>query len=101
MIGAAILSTTKFKNKLVASDVLGTLYDDGNAVKLLGTVFSERQRAMMETAFEGQVCGLAEDIYLSDEDAERSVDFGDAIDDTTERMRAICLNIIKNGEFKP
>lgn len=73
-------------------------YDEGSAI--LSKYFPLAQVDLMEAAFEQRTDSHHAD--ASDAALQRAVEFGDEYDNDTERLKAICKNIIKNqGDFKP
>lgn len=107
-LGACLISTTKFKNKLKFHDV-DALCSNSDSWKLLRGIFSPKQMNMIEYAFEVSHNGsrVGEDSFgeynKHDYDERvKCVDFGRSFDYESDRLIAIMKNIIKNkGTFKP
>lgn len=105
-LGACLLSTTKFKNKLEFNDVSYITSSDSQW-GLLNDTFSGEQLTMIEYAFEKEHSGtrVGESRFRNflDKGTENAcVEFGCRFSDSSDRMIAIMKNIIKNkGEFKP
>jgi hypothetical protein len=105
-LGACLLSTTKYKNKLVVDDVI-ELRSKSGAWKLLKDVFTSKQLLMIEYAFEGRFGGdrVGEDCFkdeLSFPEEKECVEFGRNYVNSRPRLIAIMKNIIENkGEFIP
>jgi len=124
-IGAIILSTTKFRNKLIKDDVGGGLHTiTNNVYEILKDIFSPKQLLLIEEAYESPYCTgdryaykIDEKIGLDWDEEDACQDFYDQFlpenyDDLDEdkntamadedRMIAIMRNIIKHrGTFKP
>lgn len=111
-LGACFLSYVRLFNKVKFQDVVGAWgnimldryeLNDGT----LGTVFSETQLLLIESAFEQKdmfdVTDLGEETYLRvKHELEDAIDFGKKYTDNKKRLRAIMLNIVKNnGKFIP
>ena len=106
-LGACLLSTTKFKNKLNFGDV-DSLCSKSDSWKLLRGVFSHSQINMIEYAFEASHNGsrVGED-YFNDyakfnyNKRAKCISFGRSFVYESDRIVAIMENIIKNkGTFK-
>lgn len=106
-LGACLLSTTKYKNKLDFSDTY-RLDATNDSWGLLKDIFSPRQLTMIEYAFEVSSVGtrVGENYYGTHIDSEledKCIAFGKVnYDSDKKRLIAIMKNIIKNkGTFKP
>lgn len=108
-LGSCVLSLTKFVNNLEQKDVedCGETFQnpDSKVSKLLKTVFTPYQQALIEAAFEsGQYSHAAEayDVRLSDIDEDKCINFYNKFSNAKERQIATMKNIIANqGTFKP
>lgn len=117
-LGACLMSTTKFKNKLKFYDIdHGEFERSGSKVQeLLLTIFTPFQIALIEGAFESGyrytsstrvAKHLDYDLRVSNEDISEELDqrvtaFYHRYNTSYERLEAIMENIIDNkGEFKP
>ena len=107
-LGACLLSTTKFKNKLTFDDV--SLIDSYSSTwNLFLNLFTSHQLLLIENAFEGVLfysCRVGEDKFtarLTEKEEEKCNLFYDKyFTDDTKRLIAIMENIIaNNGTFKP
>ena len=112
-IGSAVMSITKFANNLSIGDTYD-IVSNTKVEKLLLSVFTEKELALMEACFEGEGCQNYtehKDIYSLSED-ERDICnefyedysgkeeyYDDA--DSEKLLINIMKNIIKNGEFNP
>ena len=107
-LGACLISTTKFKNKLKFHDV-DSLCAKSDSWKLLRGIFSPKQMNMIEYAFEASHSGsrVGEDSFgeynkYNCNEIVKCVDFGKSFPYESDRLIAIMKNIIKNkGTFKP
>lgn len=104
-LGACLLSVVSLKNEFVFDVFNGDIYvPRSQIVKRLKGIFSKRQLALIESAFEGYL------IYLGNRPSEKSwepdlyraVHFGKSFSDPKLRLKAIMENVIaNNGVFKP
>ena len=62
--------------------------------------FGKKQLGKIEAAFEVGAC-YAENVGCSDATAQLCKEFGLKYRDAKDRLRAIMLNIVENGKFKP
>lgn len=73
---------------------------DSDSMKALSTIFSKKQLAMIETAFEKTTSFGTSDTSSYEDD--KSEAFGAKYDSPKKRLKAIMQNIVKNkGTFKP
>lgn len=101
-IGSALMSVTKFANRLTFDELEGTSChaDSKKQLRLLGTVFTKQEQTMMEYAFERDECGINM-ARLPEKTITACIRFGGKYKTPSRRMIAICKNIIKHGTFKP
>lgn len=78
--------------------------DGSEHVKLL-EIFTARQLALIESAFEGSQYLYSYDgksINLKEDEYDRAIQYYDNYSDENQRLIAICENIVENkGTFKP
>jgi hypothetical protein len=106
-LGACLLSTTKFKNKLNFGDV-DSLCSNSDSWKLLRGVFSHSQINMIEYAFEASHHGarvgedyFGDNVKFNYDERVKCISFGRSFYSDSDRIVAIMKNIIKNkGTFK-
>ena len=105
-LGACLISTTKFKNKLTFGNI-SAVRANGDVWGLLKNIFTPKQLAMIEYAFEVNYQGdrVAERYFshcISDNLIRKSIKFGVNYFTERARMVGIMQNIINNnGTFKP
>jgi len=102
-LGACLISSTKYQNKLKFDDLNGLGAYDNNVWRQLKNIFTPREMAIMEYCFEG-IGGtkVAEDSFfynLDKKTEQKCENFYYNYSNSTERLVAICKNIIKNKGF--
>jgi len=118
-LGSLMLSCTLFNNKLKFGendiyDNIGEAIEEGQISNGLDKIFSTKQLALIELAFEQGSGYFSDDIethydYDTEEykwnyttEQERAVKFGKKYESSTKRLTAIMNNIIENdGKFVP
>tara|TARA_R110000868_G_scaffold1729_1_gene13860 strand:- start:956 stop:1504 length:549 start_codon:yes stop_codon:yes gene_type:complete len=102
-LGACLLSSTKFQNKLTPDDLSGS---NSSSWKQLLNIFTIRELAIMEQCFEGgsyfdqSIVAYDTFQYVLDSDLkEKCDDFQYHFDSDEDRMKAICNNIIKGKQI--
>ncbi len=107
-IGSCIVSATRLGNTLTFREMEDER--DPKTRKLLAKAFTQKQLYLMESAFELNINsmytlsqGYAYGPNTKTEDeAVKARNFGYKYNDSTDRLKAIMRNVIKNnGEFKP
>ncbi len=68
--------------------------------KMLGKYFNRKQRVMIEAAFEKRIID-AESKNSDGKALDAAIVFGEKYHTDSKRLKAICENIIKHGEFRP
>jgi len=106
MLGNCLLSLTKFQNNLKFHEISsGFQVKDSKVSKMLKSVFTPYQQALLEACFENGDCTHAEeayDCYLKDEDYDKCTIFYSRYNSAKARVIAAMENIIaNNGTFKP
>lgn len=104
-LGSCLLSAVKFKNTLEYDDLFSYFERDSKFTKMLNSIFSTKQQALIEASFEGgdylQVLETTK-FRLTEEEIDKCVDFYYNFKDSKKRLIAIMENIISNkGTFKP
>jgi hypothetical protein len=111
--GSCIVSTTRYKNRLTMDEMINPLDNKAANTKLLLTVFTPNQMALIESAFERkyQVRGYWSTVGtyndgLNGEITEKQEyaiqEFGNRYGNDNDRLIAIMQNIIDNkGKFVP
>lgn len=101
--GALVMSHIMKTNDCETNE-LDSLDDSSTIVERLHGVFEENQLHLIETAFECDERFIYENdvTEFDEEEITRAVKFGERYSNETNRLIAICKNIIKNkGTFKP
>jgi hypothetical protein len=104
-LGASLLSTVKYKNTLKIEDLYGYNEKNSQFTKMLDSIFTTKQQALIEASFEDGLhlqANLTKGFRLSEKDYEKCRDFYKLYNDPEDRLIGIMNNIIKNkGVFKP
>lgn len=105
-VGALFVSAVSFKNRCKIEWDCGYYFSTDEAFhsEQLTSLFSEKQRLLIENAFEcgGGFTTANESKLLSDKDDNKTALFGESYKNDGKRLIAILKNIIQNrGTFKP
>jgi hypothetical protein len=102
-LGACLISSTKYQNKLTFDDLKYARSHTDNSWKQLEKIFTPREMAIMEYCFEGDGGSkVAEDTFsyvLDTNTIQKCEGFYYQHNSPNERLTAICNNIIKNKGF--
>jgi len=108
-LGALMLSKARLYNDVPMRSIAdnSAMFDDQSSVyasrsdveRAISEIFSLKQMAMIETAFEGGTCSAQD---CDTDTLSRAAAYTRGVDDSSERIRMVMQNIIDNGgEFIP